>query len=297
MPRARMGLDQNMSCHKMLATSSKIPSMGLGSFSQRVNARDDFGCEKNRGCILGITRATELQTMQFQARFKIHIRGFTSAEPSKAHACPHQNVTSSNLKAHDMQFLVSSNNVELGLRNGWALARKSEIPKIAFILVSSAAATLARHLHRASARCPCLGLVCTKFVGERPVSQRARTRATAQETARAAAERELTPFSETIYDSREHYERSKLLRTKKVLHERIIQIEGEGRDFMARRIDQLRWDYMYNDLVDINVTVKKFYSNFSVAVQRTIYLRGTQINIDEDSLSSFLGIQDPIPRA
>ncbi|MED6109849.1 hypothetical protein PIB30_037323 [Stylosanthes scabra] len=33
-----------------LATSSKIPSMGLGSFSQRVNARDDFGCEENRGC-------------------------------------------------------------------------------------------------------------------------------------------------------------------------------------------------------------------------------------------------------
>ncbi|MED6169977.1 hypothetical protein PIB30_026158 [Stylosanthes scabra] len=33
-----------------LATSSKIPSMGLGLFSQRVNSRDDLGCEKNRGC-------------------------------------------------------------------------------------------------------------------------------------------------------------------------------------------------------------------------------------------------------
>ncbi|MED6109556.1 hypothetical protein PIB30_034866 [Stylosanthes scabra] len=38
------------SCHKKLATSSKIPSIGLGSFSQRVNARDDFGYEKNGGC-------------------------------------------------------------------------------------------------------------------------------------------------------------------------------------------------------------------------------------------------------
>ncbi|MED6220775.1 hypothetical protein PIB30_048119 [Stylosanthes scabra] len=35
-----------------LATSSKIPSMGLGSFSQRVNTKDDFGCEKNGGCNL-----------------------------------------------------------------------------------------------------------------------------------------------------------------------------------------------------------------------------------------------------
>ncbi|MED6218305.1 hypothetical protein PIB30_025537 [Stylosanthes scabra] len=38
------------SCHKKLATSSKILSIGLGSFSQRVNAMDDFGCEKNGGC-------------------------------------------------------------------------------------------------------------------------------------------------------------------------------------------------------------------------------------------------------
>ncbi|MED6161695.1 hypothetical protein PIB30_063152 [Stylosanthes scabra] len=70
--------------------------------------------------------------------------------------------------------------------------------------------------------------------------------------------------------SHEHYERSKLMRTKKVLNERIIQIPGEGRDFMIQRIHQLGWDYMYNDLVDINVTiVKEFYSNFSKSGQRT----------------------------
>ncbi|MED6196381.1 hypothetical protein PIB30_046852, partial [Stylosanthes scabra] len=138
----------------------------------------------------------------------------------------------------------------------------------------------------------------TKFVGERPVSQGARTRAAAQEAARAAAEMELTRFSDVIYDSREHYKRSKLMRIKKVLNERIIQIPGEGRDFMLQRIQQLGWDYMYNDLVDINVTiVKEFYSNFSVFAQRTVYLRGTQISIDEDFISSFLGIQDLIPRA
>ncbi|MED6225700.1 hypothetical protein PIB30_096194, partial [Stylosanthes scabra] len=47
--------------------------------------------------------------------------------------------------------------VELGLSIGWAKARKSEIPKIAFILVSSSAAARARHLHCAGVRCPCLG--------------------------------------------------------------------------------------------------------------------------------------------
>ncbi|MED6122365.1 hypothetical protein PIB30_039037 [Stylosanthes scabra] len=117
----------------------------------------------------------------------------------------------------------------------------------------------------------------TKYVGERSVSQRARTRAAAQEAARAAAKRELTPFSDVIYDSREHYERPKLMRTKKVLNERIIQIPGEGRDFMIQRIHQLWWDYMYNDLVDINVTiVKEFYSNFSKSAQRTDPIPRTQ---------------------
>ncbi|MED6186249.1 hypothetical protein PIB30_065013, partial [Stylosanthes scabra] len=39
-----------------LATSSKILSMGLGSFSQRVNAKVDFGCEKIRGSLQEIRR-------------------------------------------------------------------------------------------------------------------------------------------------------------------------------------------------------------------------------------------------
>ncbi|MED6182588.1 hypothetical protein PIB30_029837 [Stylosanthes scabra] len=117
---------------------------------------------------------------------------------------------------------------------------------------------------------PPLSVARIKFVGERHVSQRAHTRAAAQEAACAAAERELTPFSDVIYDSCEHYDRSKLMRTRKVLNERIIQIPGEGRDSMIQRIQQLGWDYMYNDLVDINVTiVKEFYSNFSTSAQRT----------------------------
>ncbi|MED6203988.1 hypothetical protein PIB30_004995 [Stylosanthes scabra] len=130
----------------------------------------------------------------------------------------------------------------------------------------------------------------SQILDSKQAEKRARTRAAAQEAARAAAERELTPFSDVIYDSHEHYERSKLMRTKKVLKERILQIPGKGRDFMIQRIHQLGWEYMYNDLVDINVTiVKEFYSNFSKSTQRTIYLRGTQINIDEDSMTRSLG--------
>ncbi|MED6115803.1 hypothetical protein PIB30_094207 [Stylosanthes scabra] len=58
--------------------------------------------------------------------------------------------------------------VELGLRNGWALAWKSEIPKIGFILVSSAAAARA---------CDVLFLGVTKWGGADAPS-RSRGRAT-----------------------------------------------------------------------------------------------------------------------
>ncbi|MED6123775.1 hypothetical protein PIB30_052600 [Stylosanthes scabra] len=135
----------------------------------------------------------------------------------------------------------------------------------------------------------------TKFVDRASTSSRTRSRAAAE----AAATRELTPFNEVLYDNSEHYERSKLMRNKKILNERVINFEGQGEDFMKERIEGLGWTYMYNDLVDINVTiVKEFYSNFLVAEQRTVYLRGAHINIDEDVISSFLGIQgDPITKA
>ncbi|MED6152546.1 hypothetical protein PIB30_093111 [Stylosanthes scabra] len=80
-------------------------------------------------------------------------------------------------------------------------------------------------------------LVRTKVTGR--VAERAYTRAAAQEAARAAAERELTPFDE----------------------------------------------------------VKEFYSHFSVADQKTVYLRGVQIPIDVNSISSFLGIRNEVVEA
>ncbi|MED6204158.1 hypothetical protein PIB30_006574 [Stylosanthes scabra] len=59
--------------------------------------------------------------------------------------------------------------VELGLSNGWAKAWKSEIPKLAFILVSSAVAARARHLPR----CPCLGGYETGWLGPSGSGRRA----------------------------------------------------------------------------------------------------------------------------
>ncbi|MED6187011.1 hypothetical protein PIB30_072334 [Stylosanthes scabra] len=104
----------------------------------------------------------------------------------------------------------------------------------------------------------------TKFVGERPTSSKTRC-------GRAAvAEREPSPFNEIIFDSREHYERSKLIFNREILHERVINFENQGLDFMHERIEKLGWSFMYNDLVDINLTiVREFYSNFSHADQNT----------------------------
>ncbi|MED6134419.1 hypothetical protein PIB30_036839 [Stylosanthes scabra] len=97
-------------------------------------------------------------------------------------------------------------------------------------------------------------------------AERARTRAVAQEAARAAGERELTPFDEMRFNSRQSYEKSKVVFERQILNERIIHFNEERDDFMRQRIDGLGWSYMYNDLVEINITwVKEFYSHFSMA--------------------------------
>ncbi|MED6196743.1 hypothetical protein PIB30_050224 [Stylosanthes scabra] len=138
----------------------------------------------------------------------------------------------------------------------------------------------------------------TKFIGERSISQRACTRAVAQDAARAAAKRELTPFNEVRFNSRRSYEKSKVVFERQILNERIIHFNEERDDFMKQRIEGLGWSYMYNDLVEINITwVKEFYSHFSMADQSTVYLRGAQIPIDVNFISSFLGIQNVVAEA
>ncbi|MED6124740.1 hypothetical protein PIB30_061784 [Stylosanthes scabra] len=139
-------------------------------------------------------------------------------------------------------------------------------------------------------------VVRTKVTGR--AAKRACTSAAAQEAARAAAERELTPFDEVCFNSRQSYEKSKVVFERQILNERIIHFNEERDDFMKRRIEGLGWSYMYNDLVEINITwVKEFYSHFSMANQKTIYQRGVQIPIDVNSISSFLGIQNEVVEA
>ncbi|MED6170133.1 hypothetical protein PIB30_027981 [Stylosanthes scabra] len=141
-------------------------------------------------------------------------------------------------------------------------------------------------------------MVRTKFVGEKPVSQRARTRAAAQEAARAAAERELMPFIEVRFNIRRSYEKLKVVFERQILNERIIHFDEEREDFMKQRIEGLGWSYIYNDLVEINITwVKEVYSHFSMADQSTVYLRGAQIPINVNYISSFLGIQNVVVKA
>ncbi|MED6198754.1 hypothetical protein PIB30_069565 [Stylosanthes scabra] len=91
----------------------------------------------------------------------------------------------------------------------------------------------------------------TKFVEERPTSSRTHSGRA------AAAEREPRPFNEIIFNSREHYERSKLIFNKVILHEKVINFENQGPDFMHERIEELGWSFMYNDLVDINFTIEE----------------------------------------
>ncbi|MED6165340.1 hypothetical protein PIB30_098637, partial [Stylosanthes scabra] len=81
----------------------------------------------------------------------------------------------------------------------------------------------------------------TKFVGERPTSSRTRSR---RATAQAAVEREPSPFNEIIFDSREQYERSKLIFNRESLHEQFINFENQGPDFMPQRIEELGWSFI-----------------------------------------------------
>ncbi|MED6213549.1 hypothetical protein PIB30_094464 [Stylosanthes scabra] len=138
-----------------------------------------------------------------------------------------------------------------------------------------------------------LMLVRTKYVDANPnIAHRTRRgRAAAQDE----AEREATSFDELVFDSRKHYERSKKMLSRDILHERCINFEGK-QDFMEERLGALGWLFMYNDLTPINLTlVREFYSNFSSANQRRVFLRGKQIPITEDALNAFLPVTTPPP--
>ncbi|MED6221467.1 hypothetical protein PIB30_054946 [Stylosanthes scabra] len=61
-------------------------------------------------------------------------------------------------------------------------------------------------------------------------AERARTRAAAQEAAHVAAEREPTSFNEVRFNSKQSYEKSKVVFERQILNERIIHFDKD--DFM-----------------------------------------------------------------
>ncbi|MED6126889.1 hypothetical protein PIB30_082810 [Stylosanthes scabra] len=133
----------------------------------------------------------------------------------------------------------------------------------------------------------------TKYVDANPnITPRTRRgRAAAQ----AEAERKATPFDELVFDSRKHYERSKKMLSRDILHERCINFQGQ-QDFMEERLGELGWLFMDNNLTPINVTlVREFYSNFSSANQQIVCLCGKQIPITEDAINAFLPVTIPPP--
>ncbi|MED6153160.1 hypothetical protein PIB30_098939, partial [Stylosanthes scabra] len=65
---------------------------------------------------------------------------------------------------------------------------------------------------------------------------------------------------------------------------------------MEESLGELGWLFVYNDLTPINLTlVREFYSNFSSANQKTVFLRGKQIPITEDALNGFFPVTTPTP--
>ncbi|MED6139528.1 hypothetical protein PIB30_084636 [Stylosanthes scabra] len=134
-------------------------------------------------------------------------------------------------------------------------------------------------------------VVRTKYVDANPIVA-PRTR---RGRAAAQAEREATPFNELVFDTREHYEWSKKMLSRDILHERYINFQGHP-DFMEERLGELGWMFMYNDLQPINLTlIREFYSNFFSVNQHIVFLRGKQIPITEDTINAFLPVTTPLP--
>ncbi|MED6161142.1 hypothetical protein PIB30_057934 [Stylosanthes scabra] len=119
-----------------------------------------------------------------------------------------------------------------------------------------------------------------------PTPRTRRDRAASQEE----TQREASHFSEAVFDSQEHYERSKKVFPRGVVHERRIRFSRLQPDYMRERLEELRWLFMYNKLDCINVTlVREFYSNFSSVNQQTVFMRGKHIPFIEGFLHDFLG--------
>ncbi|MED6177720.1 hypothetical protein PIB30_100707 [Stylosanthes scabra] len=79
------------------------------------------------------------------------------------------------------------------------------------------------------------------------------------------------------YETPTHVERGELVVERKVLHERVINFWGK-RDTFREHIARRGWDFMYDPMIDINMTlVREFYTNCNEKNQGEVYMRGRKI--------------------
>ncbi|MED6200056.1 hypothetical protein PIB30_081580 [Stylosanthes scabra] len=103
-------------------------------------------------------------------------------------------------------------------------------------------------------------------------------------------------FPAERFDSQIHHDWWKTMEHRGITHEWIIHFLDREPDFMRDRIEELGWWFMYNAFPPINVAmVREFCSNFSVAHQTHVFLRGRRIPFIQDNIRRFLDININLP--
>ncbi|MED6164580.1 hypothetical protein PIB30_091497 [Stylosanthes scabra] len=94
---------------------------------------------------------------------------------------------------------------------------------------------------------------------------------------RGASSRRQPSQEAAKYETPAHAERGELVVERKVLHERVINFWGK-RDTFREHIARRGWDFMYDPMIDINMTlVREFYANRNEKNQGEVYMRGKKI--------------------
>ncbi|MED6139002.1 hypothetical protein PIB30_079814 [Stylosanthes scabra] len=105
-------------------------------------------------------------------------------------------------------------------------------------------------------------------------------------------------FPNERFDHQLHFDRWKGMENRGIVHERIVRVDGDEGPAFSNRIEGLRWRFMYDDLVRINLSmVREFRTNFSSATQNHVYLRGKKIPFTEAHIHGYLGIPGDVPDA
>ncbi|MED6173804.1 hypothetical protein PIB30_063081 [Stylosanthes scabra] len=80
-------------------------------------------------------------------------------------------------------------------------------------------------------------------------------------------------FPPNRFDHQLHYDRWKGLENRKIMHERIIRLDGDEERIFQEHVLGLGWGFMYDDLIRINLSmVREFCANFSSGQQEHVFL-------------------------